>query len=255
MPSLKRSNGGGPVNRNFGGNAPRKAGSIRLIFAALIAASVGLALVAMGLSRRVMSRHSAGGGGGYADEPPAGIRVHQKHAKDRRGQARDAVREKIDGQSKLRAGGSGGNEPMRGSGTPAKLQTADGKPRVDENGMITPPRNPDHDGHRVYCMVPFIWNQPIHAAIMETWGKRCDEIYFLTDSIVGGELRGDVIGGGDADFKPYWEYPPNTFPDNVVFVNMTRTWNDCPETTDRRGNKAKKGTSGTVSSCSRVSCF
>ena len=232
MPSLKKSNGSGPVNRNFGGTSQRKPSAVRVVFATLTAASIGLALVAVGLSRRVMSRHDAGGGAGLANGTP---------------EARDSIRERIERHNKLRAGGGGpsGPAPSRGGDAPAASRTADGKPRVDDNGMITPPRNPDHDGHRVYCMVPFIWNQPVYAAIMETWGRRCDEIYFLTDSIVGGELKGDVIGKEDAGFRPYWEYPAETFPDNVVFVNMTRTWNDCPETTERRtGKKVKKGTFG-----------
>ena len=260
MPSARKSNGSGPVRRNFSGNAPRKAGSVRTVFATLIAASIGLALVAVSLSQRVMRQHnaatatgdSAPTGVGRTNEPPA--RRHQKHAKDhRREQARDAIVEKHEMKKQLRAGGNApppGSDSMeedsKAQAAQAKSQAAAinavGKPHVDEHGMITPPHNPDHDGHRVYCMIPFIWNQPIYAAIMETWGKRCDEIYFLTDSIVGGELKGDVIGKDDAGFKPYWEYPANTFPDNVIFVNMTRTWNDCPETTDRRGKKAKKGT-------------
>lgn len=95
----------------------------------------------------------------------------------------------------------------------------------------------DADGtDRVYCMVPFIWNEEIYNAIMDTWGKRCDVINFLTDSIVGGKLKGDKISDDPKmEYKPYWEYPENTFPDNVIFINMTRTWNDCPA--DKKGVK------------------
>ena len=67
---------------------------------------------------------------------------------------------------------------------------------------------------------------------METWGKRCDAINFLTDAIVGGELRGDKIildGPEDSSYKPYHDYPEGTFPDNVKFINMTRSWNDCDD--------------------------
>lgn len=82
-------------------------------------------------------------------------------------------------------------------------------------------------------MIPFIWNEEIYNVIMETWGKRCDVINFLTDSIVGGKLKGDKITEGD--YKPYWEYPAGTFPNNVKFINMTRTWHDCP--VDKKGVK------------------
>ena len=82
-------------------------------------------------------------------------------------------------------------------------------------------------------MIPFIWNEEIYKVIMDTWGKRCDVINFLTDSIVGGFLKGDKITEGE--YKPYWEYPADTFPDNVLFINMTRTWHDCP--VDKKGVK------------------
>ena len=75
--------------------------------------------------------------------------------------------------------------------------------------------------------------------VMSTWGKRCDVINFLTDAIVGGELTGDKIDAPEDGYRPYWEYPTDTFPSNVIFINMTRTWNDCPE--ERiRGKKVKK---------------
>eukprot|EP00579_Thalassiosira_antarctica_P001155 CAMPEP_0201868624 /NCGR_PEP_ID=MMETSP0902-20130614/2426_1 /ASSEMBLY_ACC=CAM_ASM_000551 /TAXON_ID=420261 /ORGANISM="Thalassiosira antarctica, Strain CCMP982" /LENGTH=424 /DNA_ID=CAMNT_0048393983 /DNA_START=10 /DNA_END=1284 /DNA_ORIENTATION=- len=90
---------------------------------------------------------------------------------------------------------------------------------------------PSDDGKdRVYCMVPFIWNEEIYNAIMETWGKRCDVINFLTDAIVGGKLVGDKITDDPSvGYKNYTEFPPGTFPDNVIFINMTRSWHDdCP---------------------------
>jgi hypothetical protein len=102
---------------------------------------------------------------------------------------------------------------------------------------ITPTPNPiNYPGDRVYCMVPFIWNEEMYTTIMETWGKRCDVINFLTDSIVGGKLQGDKITDDPSmGYRPYWEYQPGTFPDNVIFINMTRTWNDCDK--DDRGVK------------------
>ena len=84
-------------------------------------------------------------------------------------------------------------------------------------------------------MVPFIWNADVYHAIMEAWGKRCDVINFLADSVVGGMLKGDKIIDTEDSYKPYWEYPVGTFPDNVIFINMTRTWNDCP--VDKKGVK------------------
>ena len=76
--------------------------------------------------------------------------------------------------------------------------------------------------------------------VMSTWGKRCDTINFLSDAIVGGQLTGDKIDVPEDGFKPYWEYPQNTFPDNVIFINMTRTWNDCPEVKDKRSGQVIK---------------
>lgn len=96
---------------------------------------------------------------------------------------------------------------------------------------------------RVYCMIPFIWNEEMYTTIMETWGKRCDSVYFLTDSIVGsGKLKGDTIieDGNEIEYKPYWEYPTNTFPNNVIFINMTRSWNDCYDEGGRRNRNKQK---------------
>lgn len=88
----------------------------------------------------------------------------------------------------------------------------------------------DKSKDRVYCMVPFIWNEEIYNVIMKTWGKRCDVINFLTDAIVGGKLKGDHITDDPSmTYKPYWEYPLGTFPANVKFINMTRSWNNCAQ--------------------------
>lgn len=114
----------------------------------------------------------------------------------------------------------------------------------------------EYPNDRLYCMIPFIWNPQTYTAIMTTWGQRCDTIHFLTDAMVGGQLNGDHISfddsgnnnqfGSTADdssssgTKPYWEYPPNTFPPNVKFINMTRSWENCNPTTDRHGRTQKK---------------
>jgi hypothetical protein len=98
-----------------------------------------------------------------------------------------------------------------------------------------------HD--RLYCMIPFIWNPKIYSAIMNTWGQRCDTIHFLTDAMVGGEINGDHISfeeDSSASTRPYWEFPDGTFPPNVKFINMTRSWEDCPSTTNRRTGKLEK---------------
>lgn len=99
---------------------------------------------------------------------------------------------------------------------------------------------------RLYCMIPFIWNPKIYSAIMNTWGQRCDTIHFLTDAMVGGEINGDHISFDtttderSGSTRPYWEFPEGTFPPNVKFINMTRSWEDCPSTTNRRTGKLEK---------------
>jgi hypothetical protein len=94
---------------------------------------------------------------------------------------------------------------------------------------------------RVYCMIPFIWNPEIYNSIMETWGKRCDTINFLADSIVGGQLEGDkILDDPTNGYKPYYDYPEGTFPSNVVFINMTRSWFDCENDSDDKGGKSSE---------------
>ena len=94
------------------------------------------------------------------------------------------------------------------------------------------PNGPLHDAKyardRVYCMVPYVWDREFYDAIMDTWGKRCDAIHFLTDAIVG------VAGRKQ---KPHWEFPTGTFPANVHFLNMTRPWTGCG--TDAKTGKPK----------------
>jgi hypothetical protein len=87
--------------------------------------------------------------------------------------------------------------------------------------------------NRVYCMIPFVWRQDFYDAITNSWGKRCDQIYFFTDAIVNldADFKSDIIKEKDGNdgYKPYWEYPEGTFPDNVIFVNMTRPWDGCKD--------------------------
>lgn len=75
---------------------------------------------------------------------------------------------------------------------------------------------------------------------MQTWGKKCDVINFFSDAIVGGQLTGDKITEPQHGYKQYDEYPAGTFPSNVVFINMTRSWNDCKPKKHRKGKIEKK---------------
>ena len=105
-------------------------------------------------------------------------------------------------------------------------------------------------------MIPYVWNRKFYDTIMSTWGRRCDVINFIADSIVlddsaGGEVKGDQIiqsspaKGGKLDngknfdplmgYKNYTDFPKGTFPDNVHFVNMTRPWTGCKDTKTGQG--------------------
>lgn len=104
-----------------------------------------------------------------------------------------------------------------------------------------PRTDPKYANDRVYCMVPFIWNEEIYDIIMKTWGKRCNVIHFITDSevVVDGKLQGDKIihhSAGDKAYKQNWEFPEGTFPSNVKFINMTRPWTGC---NDKKSGEAK----------------
>jgi len=80
-------------------------------------------------------------------------------------------------------------------------------------------------------MVPFIWNEEIYKVIMDTWGKRCNTIHFITDSEVAVEGKWDrdnVIQNNGKGYMHHYEFPAGTFPDdNVKFINMTRPWTGC----------------------------
>eukprot|EP00956_Cyclotella_meneghiniana_P015342 scaffold23394_cov42-Cyclotella_meneghiniana.AAC.9 len=92
--------------------------------------------------------------------------------------------------------------------------------------------------NRIYCMIPFVWRKDFYDTIMSTWGRRCDQIYFFTDSIVNLEsgFHKDFITGVDTNnnnnnnqtiYRHYTDYPAGTFPSNVIFINMTRSWDGC----------------------------
>ena len=87
-------------------------------------------------------------------------------------------------------------------------------------------------------MIPFVWRKDFYDAIMATWGRRCDQIYFFTDGVVNldGGIVKDFITGDQDSYRHYTDYPHGTFPDNVVFVNMTRSWDGC---TDAKTGKPK----------------
>ncbi|KAL7548506.1 hypothetical protein ACHAWF_011798 [Thalassiosira exigua] len=101
-----------------------------------------------------------------------------------------------------------------------------------------PKSDPKYARDRVYCMVPFVWNVEFYEVIMQTWGKRCDVINFITDSIVaagGARVGGDQVWGADdpkdatEKYKYHSEFPEGTFPENVRFINMTRPWTGCKD--------------------------
>eukprot|EP01082_Thalassiosira_pseudonana_P005527 g4848.t1 g4848 contig18:57135-58478(-) len=109
-------------------------------------------------------------------------------------------------------------------------------PNNNNNGQLLTPGATRNNGKyaqdRVYCMVPFVWNEEYYTVIMQTWGKRCDVIKFFTDSVVldGGKIQGDEITEDPMrGYKPYYEFEEGTFPQNVVFMNMTRPWTGCKD--------------------------
>ncbi|KAL7534793.1 hypothetical protein ACHAXR_006081 [Thalassiosira sp. AJA248-18] len=107
----------------------------------------------------------------------------------------------------------------------------------DNNAKQDYPNGPKNDAKyakdRVYCMVPFVWSKESFDVIMSTWGRRCNVINFLTDSVVlseGGGNQGDMITDDPTQgYTHYSEFPQGTFPDNVMFINMTRQWTGCKD--------------------------
>jgi hypothetical protein len=136
-----------------------------------------------------------------------------------------------DAAIKSSSGGAVTQSPYNPWPTYSKVYDASNTPGVLRN-------NGAYAQNRIYCMVPFVWRKDFYDIIMATWGKRCDQIYFFTDAVVNikGEFVRDIITGDPESYKPYWEYPEGTFPDNVVFMNMTRSWDGC---TDKKTGKPK----------------
>ncbi|KAL7541434.1 hypothetical protein ACHAXR_010932 [Thalassiosira sp. AJA248-18] len=187
----------GPVRRNFTSSSQRKNGNpARAFFLALLFLVTALSALAVHLSRKVM--------------------MHRQ-------------------QLSSSSASSHHHRPVVVDDAPKKGVAASSSRAADNHVAAAAAKNlpiissPNDTKDRVYCMIPFIWNEEMYNVIMETWGKRCDVINFLTDSIVGGKLQGDkMTDDPQMEYKPYWEYPEKKFPDNVIFINMTRTWNDCP---------------------------
>lgn len=187
-----------PIRRiNNGPTNKAKISLVHIFFVTLIAISIALSGLALHLSRQLTSSHQ-------------------------------------DGSTSVIASGEGTSavsNALHGSRDRQNEQSTAGA--VESNTNSVAKRNNNNSGKyaqdRVYCMVPFIWNEGVYHAIMQSWGRRCDVINFFTDTIVGSKLTGDKITETDEGYKPYWEYPVGTFPQNVVFINMTRAWNDCTE--------------------------
>lgn len=204
----------------------RKRNSVlaRAFFVVLVVVAVVLSGLALHLTRQIKregdQRLVAAGTPSSGDPPvkkapPKLPTVKEDRAQIKPGEVDNA---KISG---------GGSSPAIAS--PAKSSAA---ARKYPNG---PKQDEKYKHDRVYCMVPYVWNAEYHKTIMETWGKRCDVINFFTDSQVlhgNGRLDGDKItfnSDSPDSYKHYSEFPEGTFPDNVIFMNMTRPWFGCFE--------------------------
>ena len=221
---------------------PRKRGpsAIQLIVAALVSIAVGLLLTAFQLTQQLAHR------------PPARA-LHSPAALDAAKFNSNAVESKKASTAKLPSP----YEPW---------------PPLQYDPAVTPGvlrQDGKYAKNRIYCMVPFVWRRDFYDIsefllcrcvissiqqyilyiisntlhfsphpVMATWGSRCDQIHFFTDSIVNlsGDFVRDFITGDQETYRPYWEYEEGTFPENVVFMNMTRSWDGC---TDPKTGKAK----------------
>jgi hypothetical protein len=244
-----------PTNRNFAGtnasNNRQKKGSntIHVFILTLIFLAAGLLCSAIYLSRELDLKHDAA----------SAALSSSSSSKNRKGNngiipiSGAATTTTID--KKTRGGGNSSNKKERATAIVATkndndLQIINNQPSITTTDMFSTFKQYPQD--RLYCMIPFIWNPKIYHAIMSTWGQRCDTIHFLTDAMVGGELHGDHISfdtdgndnkdnnEGPSPTKPYWEYPPNTFPPNIKFINMTRSWDSCGVTTNRRTGQSEQ---------------
>eukprot|EP00573_Skeletonema_grethae_P000549 CAMPEP_0201691180 /NCGR_PEP_ID=MMETSP0578-20130828/4415_1 /ASSEMBLY_ACC=CAM_ASM_000663 /TAXON_ID=267565 /ORGANISM="Skeletonema grethea, Strain CCMP 1804" /LENGTH=484 /DNA_ID=CAMNT_0048176337 /DNA_START=16 /DNA_END=1470 /DNA_ORIENTATION=+ len=237
-----------PTNRNFSGTKPRNSNQrnhnpIQIFIFTLLFLAIGLLCSAIYLSRQLDLKNLALSSNNVQNDGRLGAAAIDTNS---------AV------TTDRKRGMNGDNHKKVQSNAAADTQ------KIPNNQLLVPhlisttttdfSNVKEYPNDRLYCMVPFIWNPQIYTAIMSTWGQRCDTIHFLTDAMVGGQLNGDHISFDDkfssssstADdssstgTKPYWEYPPNTFPSNVKFINMTRSWENCDPTTDRQGRIQKK---------------
>ena len=197
----------------------RNSALARAFFVVLVVVAVGLSGLALHLTRQIKregdQRRRTTAGTPSSVNPP--LPEKKAAAQIKPGEV----------GAKITVGGSSPASPAIAS--PAKSSVA---ARKYPNG---PKQDEKYKHDRVYCMVPFVWNAEYHETIMKTWGKRCDVINFFTDSQVlhgNGRLDGDKItvntDSPDA-YKHYSEFPAGTFPDNVIFMNMTRPWFGCEE--------------------------
>lgn len=99
--------------------------------------------------------------------------------------------------------------------------------------------------HRLYCMVPFIWNPknvPVYHAIKSTWGQRCDILKFFIDPIVvdnqqiGSNVYFNITSNNQVGIEHYEGDgidQPNitlTLPDDIIVLHdMKRYWHTCDD--------------------------
>jgi hypothetical protein len=260
-----------PTNRNFAGPNARNAtaatiilnnnnrqkkssGSsspIKIFIFTLIFLAAGLLCSAVYLSRELDLKHDAAAAAAL-------ISSSSSSSNNRKGTHGIIPIDAATAIDNTRGSGSNNIEAANTDDDPRKKQSIATQHKVHGAAPIIPATTTDfstfkeYPQDRVYCMIPFIWNPKIYHAIMSTWGQRCDTIHFLTDAMVGGELHGDHISfdtdnnysnnnnndGGEGT-QPYWEFPPNTFPPNIKFINMTRSWEQCGITTNRHTGRSE----------------
>lgn len=259
MVAVGRRGALGPSRKKAGGTA------LRAFFAALLLVAAALSILAVHLTARIGGVHHPPASGhdgaspgqragtiakrrkASANEVDAKLAATEAEVKAMRAEIASLKSKLAEAQLHAKAAPS---VPLAASNAKADIKAVNAK--VDTKDItVANPKNPQpypngpktdakyaHD--RVYCMVPFVWNEEMYDVIMRTWGKRCNVIQFLTDAevLVGGKMQGDKVfegkeGGG---YKHHSELPAGTFPDNVAFVNMTRPWRGC---TDGKTGEAK----------------
>mmetsp|Transcript_30010 Transcript_30010/g.62727 ORF Transcript_30010/g.62727 Transcript_30010/m.62727 type:complete len:462 (+) Transcript_30010:73-1458(+) len=204
-----------------------KGRSVRALFLTLVLAGAGLSLLAVYLSVQIQYQNNPGtttpGGGGIGSGVVSNIPIN----------VRPDSALSVSQVSKSKANRNTDPSPNNSLKNSARAAYPNG-----------PKNDAKYAKDRVYCMVPYVWNQVFYDVIMKTWGKRCDVINFITDSVVkvGGEMHGDLVIKGDDiskdpnGYKLHTELPPGSFPDNVHFINMTRPWTGCK---DKKTGKPK----------------